>query len=281
MHQNQNRLRAFPALALGGLLSLAVGPARADSVDLVHRYSFNDGTANDSAGASNGTLVGGATVSAGALALNGAFHNGVALPLSTTSTMHGSFTIEDWLTYTSGANFTTPFTFGSSTGTYLIVHLDDPRVSKLSMEYGGFRVVGNPVLSAAEIMVATTYDRPTNTASLYINGIFQSSQVLDAAGFDLGQVASGGFNGIGGFDAFGDGSAPGTSDEFRIYTGSLSGDQVAADYAAGPNTVLSHASVGAAPLPASFWSVGTAVLLLPLGLRLGRKRLVRSPFLGV
>ena len=36
---------------------------------LVHRYSFNDGTANDSVGSANGTLVGNATISGGQLVL--------------------------------------------------------------------------------------------------------------------------------------------------------------------------------------------------------------------
>src|SRR5277367_3795815 len=72
---------------------------------LTHRYSFNDGTANDSVGGANGTLMNGATVSGGQLQFNPAVNNGsndpamgqyVSLPSNILDTK--SFTLEAWAT---------------------------------------------------------------------------------------------------------------------------------------------------------------------------------------
>lgn len=52
------------------IASLWIGTSAA-AATLVHEYGFNDGTANDSVGSLNGTLVNGATVSGGTLQLDG------------------------------------------------------------------------------------------------------------------------------------------------------------------------------------------------------------------
>jgi PEP-CTERM motif len=96
-------------------LSLAVS-ARAD---LIHRYSFNDGTADDSVGAANGTLENAATVSGGQLQLNNPdFSPGTApdtngylsLPASILPTS-GSATIEEWFTIQGSGFFAESYTF--------------------------------------------------------------------------------------------------------------------------------------------------------------------------
>jgi hypothetical protein len=56
----------LPALFTTLLLATGAGAAT-----LVHEYTFDDGTANDSVGSLNGTLQNGATISAGALQLDG------------------------------------------------------------------------------------------------------------------------------------------------------------------------------------------------------------------
>ena len=60
-------LRFVAAVALA-LAAFAAGPAQAG---LVHRWSFNDDTANDSAGTAHGTLFGTATIVDGRLQLSG------------------------------------------------------------------------------------------------------------------------------------------------------------------------------------------------------------------
>jgi hypothetical protein len=264
--------RGFVSHMRGGLLVILVVFTINTTLNaqvLLHRYSFNDGTANDSVGTANGTLTGGATISGGALIVPSAGYNvGAALPLSATSGIDGSFTIEDWFTRSgSGGDFTTLFTFGSSTSQYLLSHPQRTDSNDFTIEYenGDFNGLNDatPLSPGAEYMIATTYDASTDLAVSYLDGSVVASQTI-SEGFDLGQIASGGFNGIGGFDAFGDGATPGATDEFRIYSGALSEGQITTDYAVGPNIVV-------VPEPASLSLLTVSVV----GLMAWRRR-VRS-----
>src|SRR5437764_7545509 len=92
--------------------------------DLTHRYSFNDGTANDSIGGANGLLVnpdGLATITGGQVnfANNGVNNNVltghyVDLPNGIAAT--SSFTIEGWATWNGGNAWQRFFDFGTNTG---------------------------------------------------------------------------------------------------------------------------------------------------------------------
>ena len=114
---------------------------------LTHLYTFNDGTANDSVGGANGTLVGsiggGPTISGGLLQLNnpnfsgpGSAENYLALPPSILPTS-GSATIEEWFTFTGSGFFTEAWTFsdnandsnppGASSGQYLMGVISAPQ----------------------------------------------------------------------------------------------------------------------------------------------------------
>ncbi|HEX4053625.1 MAG TPA: PEP-CTERM sorting domain-containing protein [Tepidisphaeraceae bacterium] len=97
---------------------LGVAPVHAD---LTHRYSFNDGTANDSVGSANGTLVNSATVSGGQLQLNNPEFsvggdpdpNGyLSLPASILPSS-GSATIEEWFTFQGSGFFAESYTFSN------------------------------------------------------------------------------------------------------------------------------------------------------------------------
>jgi hypothetical protein len=119
--------------------------------------------------------------------------------------------------------------------------------------------------SGTERMLATTYDASTDLVSFYIDGALQSSGTI-SGGFDLSQIASGGSNGIGGFDGYGDGATPGTTDEFRIYSGALNSTQIATDASNGPNVVN-------LPEPASF----SILAIGGIGLLARRRRVNQSP----
>jgi hypothetical protein len=89
------------------ILLLFVAVAVSAQADITHRYSFNDGTANDSIGTANGTLVNGATASGGKLVLanNGVNNNPatgqyVSLPSNILNTR--DFTVESWFTWNGG-----------------------------------------------------------------------------------------------------------------------------------------------------------------------------------
>jgi len=114
---------------------------------LIHEYSFNDGTANDSIGGANGFLMGtvggGPTISGGQLQLNnpnfsgpGSSANYLALPPSILPSS-GSATIEMWFTFTGSGFFTEAWTFsnnnndsnppGASNGQYLMGVISAPQ----------------------------------------------------------------------------------------------------------------------------------------------------------
>ena len=65
MSARQNSVMTFVAVLVVVGLALYTSPSVADTMGLVHRWSFNDGSANDSIGTANGTLYGGATISGG------------------------------------------------------------------------------------------------------------------------------------------------------------------------------------------------------------------------
>jgi hypothetical protein len=115
--------------------------------DLIHRYSFNDGTANDSVGSANGILTGtvggGPTISGGQLQLNnpnfsgpGSSENYLSLPASILPSS-GSATIEEWFTFTGSGFFTEAWTFsnnqndtsppGATSGQYLMQTISAPQ----------------------------------------------------------------------------------------------------------------------------------------------------------
>ena len=73
---------------------------------LTHQYTFNDGTANDSVGAANGTLMGGATVSGGQVHMNGTSGTYVNLPGPTIAiNTYTDATFEGWFTYNNSSSF--------------------------------------------------------------------------------------------------------------------------------------------------------------------------------
>jgi hypothetical protein len=103
-------------IALFAVAALAVCAGSAQG-GLSHRYSFNDGTANDSVGAANGTLRNIATVSGGQLQFNNpvfspaSFAGGyLSMPPSILPSS-GSATIEEWGTYMGSGFFTEAYTF--------------------------------------------------------------------------------------------------------------------------------------------------------------------------
>jgi hypothetical protein len=133
-----------------GLMPSAVALAACTitaQADLIHRYSFNDGTANDSVGNANGVLMGtvggGPTISGGQLQLNnpnfsgpGYLENYLSLPASILPTS-GSATIEEWFTFTGSGFFTEAWTFsnnnndsnppGANNGQYLMGVISAPQ----------------------------------------------------------------------------------------------------------------------------------------------------------
>lgn len=249
MRLNQKHgLRA--AVAAGWLMALG---ASADAQSLLHRYDFN--STSDTVGTANGTLVGTATLSGGALVtaggngtVNGTWSGTgprMTLDGSAVSGLSGAFTIETWFTATTGwPKFDTVFSFSdATTANYLLstpVRGGDPWQSSVAMKGAGGTATGSWDYFANGIYLDTpgvhqqlvTYDGTTLT--YYIDGVMANFASLPATvvnpGFNLSTLTSIGINGG---SPYGDPSLTGSTYDFRIYSGALSADQVAGVYSLG------------------------------------------------
>lgn len=254
--------------------------------DLTHEYSFNDGTANDSVGGANGTLVGttagGPTISGGQLQLNnpnfsgpGSSENYLSLPANILPSS-GSATIEEWFTFTGSGFFTEAWTFsnnqndsnppGANSGQYLMQTISAPQPASPP---GGANTGGSHIAQSLNGYGGGETDAYGTTPGVGAGGggylddgeTFFSATVIDASAgtlsYYLYDVSAGGIGGLQetiaaiplssynfsnaylGRSAFlTDNATSGSIDEFRIYDNAQSAAAVAADFAAGPNTIL-------------------------------------------
>jgi hypothetical protein len=200
--------------------------------------AFNEGTgsmASDSSGNGHiGTLTNGATWASGrpgqgsAVSLNG---NGayISLPANIVDSI-GDFSIAAWVYWNGSQNWARIFDFGTDTNHYMFL---TPRngggyiefAATLNGSYSEFRVVGQaPLPSGQWAHVAVTLSG--TTATLYVNGsVAGSNSSMIAAPFQVGHTTR---NWLGRSQYAGDPTFSGTIDEFRIYRGALSADQIAA-----------------------------------------------------
>jgi hypothetical protein len=241
------------ASSFATLTVLTVPPAT-----LGHRYSFTS-DASDSVGGANGTPVNNATISGGAVHLPGGATSGstacsyVSLPNGIVSN-YNSLTVETWLTDTAGSVWAEPWSFGDSSagagnppgnGTYylgLIPHSGsgDMRVA-FNNNQSEIDVIdpSTPLPLNQEEYVAVTYDYPTATARLYLNGVQVgvASVPTDHAPLSLGAT----FNDWLGRDQFGgDPTFQGSLDELRIWNGAVSPLYLALSAIAGPNVLVTN-----------------------------------------
>jgi hypothetical protein len=216
----------------------------------VHAYNFEDGTADDSVGDANGTLIGGAVIKNGAM-VTSAQDQWMEMPGDVIAmNTYSGVTVEAWYTPEAGANtsWTMLAYFGDST---------DPNVSA-GVGNDGFFItsargddvsraaisIGNPDAPYASEsgangpeyddgllhhMVSTIDDV---NITLYIDGELQASTPLDPNNVIAGISTNYALLAKGGY-----GSDPewiGAIDEFNIYNKALSAEEIAVLYAAGP-----------------------------------------------
>jgi hypothetical protein len=284
-------MRPSHAIAIG-LVLLCAATAQAA---LTHRYSFNDGTANDSVGAANGVLVNGASVSNGQLVFSPNVNTGfnsnpatgqyVDLPNNIAATR--ALTLEAWTTYRGGSNWQRIADFGNNSSGKEILPSDkttlgyygvgfimltpsntffDP-IAQISVNSSGgpdtdfVGAVDTPLTQNVQHHVVFTHDPDAGLNALWVDGkrLGQSVAQYDSSGMDYKNYWIGRSN----FqqDAF----YNGTINEFRIYNHGLTAAEVAANYARGADAV---------PEPAV-----AAVLALAAGaMILRRPRMGRGPF---
>jgi hypothetical protein len=250
-------LRLWSAATLATLSLCAQANA-----DLLHRYSFNDGTANDSVGGANGSLMGGAVVSDHAVQFNGTGAY-VALPGPTVAiNTYTSVTLEMWLTVNPGTygGYAAAAAFGRTDSD----GLGRQYLSLITPLYGGgawaaitpdFWNVERIVRAGQfgygqEQYVAITVD--SSYLSCFLDGSLAGRTWL--GGIALSDLSNE-LAYLGRSLYAGDMYEVGSINEFRIWNNALSADQVAADAIAGPNVIPE-------PCALALFGVGAGTLLL-------------------
>ena len=227
------------------LVALASSPlAFAQTNGLIHRYSFNDGTANDSVGTAHGSLFNGATISGGQLIISGTGTGSsvqyMSMPAYVIPTNIPTFSIVQWFTSSNSATWGRAFDFGSGTTNNLFFtprsSLND---SRLRITQGGnlneTGPTGGPNLNDnTEHMIAAVLDQPNNLVSYYLDGALKSSTAFGINSATGLQAIN---NYIGRSQYSADGGFGGKVNEVRIYSTALSSSDISTSYANGANLV--------------------------------------------
>jgi Concanavalin A-like lectin/glucanases superfamily len=219
--------------------------------DVTHRYSFNGGNANDSIGNANGALMNGATASGGNLVLanNGVNNNPatgqyVSLPSNILQTRN--FTVESWFSWNGGNPWQRILDLGNSVGGnglgFIILTMNGGRapLGQISINSWGNPadtdyVYGNTAFPiGGEHDLAYVFSGATSQEQLYLDG------TLIASGGTHVDPSTANYSNfyIGRSQFLVDPFYAGSIDELRTYNTALTGSQISADWAAGPNVLL-------------------------------------------
>lgn len=228
-------------------------PLALSAANLVSRYSFNEtsGTnAVDSAGGFTATLRGGTTFDgAGKVALNGT-NSYVNLPSAQLSGLT-AVTIDTWFSFTVPNNNVCLVSIDNGGGTgsggsYLRYNVFDSGNGHGGTNYfeGIIGYSANGVLHGGSVLptnntqvhVTLIYDPVNSVKSIYLNGVLSSTYSGTLAGlstypqnvFTLGRSP---------WANSGDPYLKGSINEFRVYSGVLSGSEIASNDVAGPDTI--------------------------------------------
>lgn len=253
-------MKSFTSLAaLAALSVLSAAPAGAQA--LVHRYSFN-GSANDSVGGANGTIIGNVSLPT-APGVNGSAifagdHSStnpgfISLPTSAVSSLQNA-TVEIFT-----SNFNMPRNESSYQALFAVANSYGNRTNYivLSPNRGGAGVgVGARTNNGGETVVTSHDPLPPNMGNHVVDLVFSGFTGLGSTGtetiyldgqqvaqgqtvFSFANVAAGpgGIQevGIGGGSPYDDPTFSGSMSEVRLFVGALSAPQVAADVDAGPD----------------------------------------------
>jgi hypothetical protein len=234
--------------ALASFSGMVLFCALEANATLTHRYSFNDGTANDSVGHVNGTLVNGATVSGGQLVFSPTVNDGslnpttgqyVSLPSNILFTQ--SFTLEAWATDRSTTPWQRILDLGNTEGGGFLILVPYNRLEhvlgQISIsDHGGasdtnFVSESTEPATNAQYMYAYVHNLAAGTESLYINGSLVGTAVANqdptTTNYNNFYIGRSQFSADPYFD--------GTINELRTYNTGLNASQIAADFANGPD----------------------------------------------
>lgn len=247
-----NIVASYGALKVTNTVTVVAKPALA----LAHRYSFR-GNANDAIGHANGTLFGNATIQGGRLVLSGSSTppSFVQLPSDLISG-YDLVTFEVFYAASAGASGTQQrlWDFGDH-----VVANGGITGAGYFYEAAGRGATGMPngtpgagetpaiapssnrsAFTTNNVYVAVTVDSVNHIMTMYTNGVFSISVTNPIV--DLARVYDN-FSWIG-RSQWNDPAYNGSIDEFRIYYGTMTAQEVADSYAAGADPEMLLASTG-------------------------------------
>jgi hypothetical protein len=241
---------------------------------LVHRYSFTSGVSDSVGGpAWNGTLPNGGAFANGQVSLSAAGSQYVRLPAGILSN-YSAVTIETWVTFPDQLPLNCFFYgFGNTDGggsgmDYIFCAPQGGRIAITGADPG---YTGEQNASGAgdlsyrtNLHVAAVYNPPAGYLALYTNGVLAT--INNAVTVPMTSV-SGALNYIGRSLYTSDPYPDLSLDEFRIYSGAMHSNEIAATQILGPNQLLSTgnpiltASISGGNLTLS-WSLASASFTL-------------------
>ncbi len=258
-------LASVAAVGLGLVGSMAHG-------SIVHQYTFNNGTANDSVGGANGTLEGAATISGGQLLLTGNNADYVSLPAATIDI--SSYTAVSFVTWFTAP--TTPaansqlFALGGTSGGngygYILANPNSGGSSpsyrtaisagpstEPGWQYGETSINGgltSTIVGNGQHQLVVTDDN--STLSIYLDGVLKAStsiptsNLLSGLSDTLAYIGKSLYGSDPGFN--------GSINEFDIYNNALSASSVTTLYNAGPSTAVPESQPHWACSPSAGWA---------------------------
>lgn len=236
---------------------------------LMHRYSFNSNTSNvwDSIGMAHGTLMGHATVTNGVLKLTGVAGDYVNLPGGLVSGS-ATATVEFWATFGANGNWARVFDFGNIVGpngsqyvffsphTSLGTHRTEISTSStVNLDVAG-------TLDNRKVFVACILDPTNGYNAIYTNGVLEKALTSPLPALTS---VNGAWSFIGRSLFSPDAWLNASIDEFRIYDGRLTPEEIAADYKFGPDALALPVSIVSSNLNLSWpaYAVGFGLEATP------------------
>ena len=229
-------------------LGVTVAPA---PMVLLHRYSFNgvSGTTviTDSVGGANGTLMNGTGTAElngnGQLVLDGNQSSAwVSLPSGILPQLTNA-TFETWVNDQDLQTWAELWTFGTNNGSagqnYLsLIPVDGGLSQQIGLDNHNGAIAGGPMPLNQEVCLTAVYNYSAQTATIYINGRKTGSGAVHVPINTIPDPDN--YIGQSQFYGGGDPYFTGILDEFRIYSGPATDQQVAIDAAAGPDTIVAN-----------------------------------------
>jgi hypothetical protein len=208
---------------------------------LAHRYSFNDTNTvvKDSVGTLNGNLIGTAYESNGMVFLDGASgYVDLSSNLDNTGGIisgYQSATVDYWASFGALNNWNYAWAFGNTVGGVGVNYIhsvarDGNTQHEIDTPSAGFAALGD--FADETVHCTTVIDPPTGHLAIYTNGVLSGYIASDFS--PLSTIATNiAYIGHSLWNA--DPLTPGSYDEFRVYNGTLTPQQIALADALGPN----------------------------------------------